>query len=164
MSSKKCRVKPTDLQWDCAMRVLKKVRPQQTLHLWNDPAITCDMFFRLSREIRQITLTPQPVCGDKEAQATIEQRIDGTGLIYYVIEIKEVLPFEEQVFCFLHELAHIAVWKGEFILPLMWKEDDVEWFVELLAVKYLETCDYYVYSRYLQYFPIAYTKHLLATL
>ena len=46
----------------------------------------------------------------------------------------------------------------------MWKEDDVEWFVELLAVQYLEACDYFVYSRYLQYFPIAYTKHLLSTL
>ncbi|MEK7143635.1 MAG: hypothetical protein AAB756_02280, partial [Patescibacteria group bacterium] len=151
MSSKKCRVKPTDLQWDCAMRVLKKVRPQQTLHLWNwnNLDITSDMFFRLSRKIRQIILTPQPVYGDKEAQATIKQRIDGTGLIYYVIEIKEVLPFEEQVLCFLHELAHIAVREGEFILPSTWKEDDIEWFVELLAVQYLEACDYYVYSRYL---------------
>ena len=117
MSSKKRHVKPTDLQWDCAMQVLKKVRPQQTLHLWNNLDITSDMFFRLSRKIRQIILTPQPVYGDKEVPATIEQRIGGTGLIYYVVKIKEILPFEEQVLCFLHELAHVAVWEGEFILP-----------------------------------------------
>lgn len=164
MPSKKRLVQPADPRWDYAMLFLKRARPQQTLRLWSDPAITVEMFFRLSRKIRQVILTPQPVFDGEEVKAIVDRRTGRDGLPYYVVEIKEDLSLEEQVLCFLHELGHIAIWQQEFRFPPTWTGEDIEWFAELLAVQFLETCDYYAYAGYLNYFPVAYAKHLLTTL
>lgn len=143
--------------WRCSQEILKRVRPQQTLHLWRSSSLGVDEFFEAVRCIRRngkVQLVHQPMLEGRPVLAVLGELPSSTGATFYVIQIKEDMPLVEQVLSFLHELVHlvffeeIRVWtNGE---P---SQSQVEAWVELLAFQFLETCDYYAFSEFLSFLP-----------
>ena len=136
--------------WEYSQEMLKEVRPQMTLHLWHPMSLGVDQFFNLTRLVRKVELVPQPVFEEREVLATITAYETNDGDEFaYLIQIKEDLSLSEQVLCFLHEIVHIAFWKGMFLFKRQVPVNEIEYWVELMAFQFLETCDYYAFSSFL---------------